>query len=63
VMSLHRAGQVMTVGTVLFSGSIYLLCWNVGPKYIWGPTTPIGGMLMIAGWVMMLSNAHPSHKN
>ena len=53
---MHRSGQVMAVGTVLFSGSIYLLCLNIGPKYIWGPTTPIGGMLIIAGWVMMLSN-------
>ncbi len=59
---IHRAGQVMAVGTTLFSGSIYLLCLNVGPKYIWGPTTPIGGMLIIAGWVMMLTNpnTHPS---
>ena len=55
-ITLHQAGQVMAVGTALFSGSIYLLCLNIGPKYIWGPTTPIGGMLMIAGWVMMLSN-------
>lgn len=53
---MHRAGQVMAVGTTLFSGSIYLLCLNIGPKYIWGPTTPIGGMLIIAGWVMMLTN-------
>jgi uncharacterized membrane protein YgdD (TMEM256/DUF423 family) len=53
---LHQAGQVMAVGTALFSGSIYMLCLNIGPKYIWGPTTPIGGMLMIAGWVMMLSS-------
>ena len=53
---MHQAGQVMAVGTVLFSGSIYLLCLNIGPKYIWGPTTPIGGMLIIGGWVMMLAN-------
>ena len=59
---LHRSGQVLAVGTVLFSGSIYLLCSNIGPKYIWGPTTPIGGMLLIAGWVMMLSN-HINNSN
>jgi uncharacterized membrane protein YgdD (TMEM256/DUF423 family) len=53
---IHQAGQVMAVGTVLFSGSIYLLCFNIGPKQILGPTTPIGGMLIIAGWVMLLSN-------
>lgn len=43
----------MALGTAMFSGSIYLLCLDIGPKPIWGPMTPIGGSLMIAGWVMV----------
>jgi uncharacterized membrane protein YgdD (TMEM256/DUF423 family) len=48
-----RAGQLISAGTVMFSGSIYLLCFGIGPKKIVGPTTPLGGLLMIAGWSML----------
>ena len=51
------AGKLMTVGTVLFSGSIYLLSLNIGPKKLLGPTTPIGGLCMIAGWIVLGINA------
>ena len=47
------AGQCMALGTVLFSGSIYCLCLEVGPKKVLGPTTPLGGLLMIAGWSLL----------
>ena len=47
----------ITLGTILFSGSIYLLSL----KYLWkanfrflGPITPIGGLLIILGWVALL---------
>lgn len=46
------AGKLLTCGTVMFSGSIYCLSLNIGPKAILGPTTPIGGMLMIGGWAV-----------
>lgn len=51
--SLHRAGKFMAAGSLLFSGSIYGLCLGVGPRKVLGPTTPIGGILMISGWVML----------
>eukprot|EP00956_Cyclotella_meneghiniana_P010236 scaffold14139_cov74-Cyclotella_meneghiniana.AAC.8 len=51
--STYSGGQIMALGTAMFSGSIYLLCLDIGPKPIWGPMTPIGGSLMIAGWVMV----------
>ena len=39
-------------GVVLFSGSIYGL---VLTSWSWlGPVTPIGGLLLIAGWVSLL---------
>jgi uncharacterized membrane protein YgdD (TMEM256/DUF423 family) len=54
LLSKYRtAGQLWGVGTVLFSGSIYCLCLGIGPRKILGPTTPIGGLLMIGGWAML----------
>mmetsp|Transcript_31447 Transcript_31447/g.69075 ORF Transcript_31447/g.69075 Transcript_31447/m.69075 type:complete len:135 (+) Transcript_31447:116-520(+) len=50
--SFATAGKMMTIGSVLFSGSIYCLTLDVGPKKLLGPVTPIGGLLMIGGWVM-----------
>ncbi|MBE8719116.1 DUF423 domain-containing protein [Sphingobacterium pedocola] len=44
-------------GTVLFSGSIYLLSfseyWKTNLKFL-GPITPLGGLLMIIGWTSLL---------
>ncbi len=46
---------LLSWGTILFSGSIYMLAlneWgNWGMEKIFGPITPIGGVCMIAGWV------------
>ena len=47
------AGKLMGMGNLLFSGSIYLLALDIGPKKILGPVTPLGGLLMIAGWVVV----------
>jgi len=41
---------LFTAGTVLFSGSIYLLCLKIGPGVLLGPLTPVGGLLLMAGW-------------
>ena len=38
-------------GTVIFSGSLYLLV-ATGQRW-WGAVTPIGGVAMIAGWVVL----------
>lgn len=44
-------------GCILFSGSIYLLSfkdvWKVNLRFL-GPITPLGGVLMIIGWVVIL---------
>ncbi len=47
------AGKLMGVGNLMFSGSIYCLALGKGPKMILGPITPIGGLLMIGGWVVV----------
>lgn len=50
-------GFIIT-GTILFSLSIYGLVWadTVGAslKMIFGPITPLGGTLMIIGWLLFI---------
>lgn len=47
----------LIVGTLLFSFSIYLLAfseyWNINLRFL-GPITPIGGMFMIIGWILLI---------
>ncbi|CAM4035186.1 Uncharacterized membrane protein YgdD, TMEM256/DUF423 family [Pedobacter westerhofensis] len=46
-----------TIGIVLFSGSLYLLATreitHISFVNIIGPVTPLGGLLLIAGWAML----------
>jgi uncharacterized membrane protein YgdD (TMEM256/DUF423 family) len=50
--SIKLPATLMTTGIVLFSGSIYLL---VLTKMRWlGPVTPIGGLLLIMGWLSLI---------
>jgi uncharacterized membrane protein YgdD (TMEM256/DUF423 family) len=46
--NLKRAMMLWCGGTAVFSGSIYLLC--LGYKGVLGPITPLGGLVLIAGW-------------
>lgn len=43
-------------GSWLFSTSIFLLVadglWSWGYTAIWGPITPLGGTMMIVGWLL-----------
>ena len=55
----QATGRAVTVpaglflaGTVLFSGSIYVLLLG-GPRLL-GPVTPLGGLCLIAGWISLL---------
>ena len=50
------AGRFFVAGIVLFSGSLYLLCYvkhNQLPLNWLGAITPFGGVAFIAGWVMI----------
>jgi uncharacterized membrane protein YgdD (TMEM256/DUF423 family) len=38
-------------GVSIFSGSLYLLCLT-GMKW-WGAVTPLGGVLLLAGWLLL----------
>lgn len=48
---LHRAAVCFAVGILIFSGSLYVLSLS-GIRML-GAITPIGGVLFIAGWVLL----------
>jgi uncharacterized membrane protein YgdD (TMEM256/DUF423 family) len=47
-----------TFGIILFSGSLYLLSCRYLLGWDWlaimGPVTPLGGLLLIMGWLMLV---------
>ncbi|HMP75695.1 MAG TPA: DUF423 domain-containing protein [Kiritimatiellia bacterium] len=52
------AGALWSIGILLFSGSIYLLATRAlfgieGWRWL-GPVTPLGGLCLIAGWIVLL---------
>lgn len=49
------SGYLWLAGVILFSGSLYALAFT-GLKWF-GPITPIGGVLFIAGWISLLVGA------
>ena len=57
LQSERVAFYLITLGTILFSVSIYFLSfaeyWKKNLKFL-GPITPLGGLLMIAGWVAII---------
>ena len=66
----HTAGNLVLLGTSLFSFSIFILSTRYitglgdGLVKIIGPVTPIGGLLIIAGWVFLgMSFVKRSEKN
>jgi uncharacterized membrane protein YgdD (TMEM256/DUF423 family) len=54
-----RICRMMTIGVIIFSGSIYLLAFKLILGLPWlkylGPITPIGGICMIASWFMLFN--------
>jgi len=53
------AFRLLLTGVLFFSGSIYLLtmreAWGMtGISKVLGPITPVGGLLMISGWIILL---------
>ena len=47
----NAAGWLLLVGVVIFCGTIYALAF--GAPRILGAVTPIGGMSLIVGWVLL----------
>ena len=50
--SLSTVAWLWLGGILVFSGSLYVLCLTGITKL--GAVTPIGGVLFIAGWIMLL---------
>ncbi|CAG8440648.1 10410_t:CDS:2 [Funneliformis caledonium] len=48
------AGSLMLTGILMFSGSIYLLVMDRNTFKFLGIVTPIGGLIMLAGWGALL---------
>ena len=46
---LNMTGLLWLIGIILFSGSLYYLALG-GPSWL-GPITPLGGLLLILGWL------------
>lgn len=46
------AGWLFTAGIMIFSGSLYTLVLT--SVTAWGAITPIGGVLLLAGWISLL---------
>lgn len=49
--SIIYSGYFMIIGTIIFSFSLYAICLTGISKL--GAITPIGGMLMILGWICL----------
>jgi len=53
----RSAAWCMMIGTFIFSVSIYFLSfadhWGVNLKFL-GPITPLGGLLMLIGWGILM---------
>lgn len=48
---LPLAGWAFVIGTILFSGSLYVLALT-GMRWL-GAITPFGGVAFIAGWILL----------
>ena len=61
---LNKSLYLMTIGTLLFSFSIYLLSLqdliNISLDFI-GPITPLGGIVLILSWIILLISIKKSN--
>ncbi len=49
---LTWAARLWCIGMILFSGSLYWLALG-GPRWL-GPITPLGGLALMAGWLLLI---------
>ena len=54
---LQWAGRLFIAGIILFSGSLYVLCYvkyaGINNKLWVGAITPVGGLCFIAAWLLL----------
>ncbi|MDQ2878804.1 MAG: DUF423 domain-containing protein [Pseudomonadota bacterium] len=51
-MRARGSAWLFVIGGALFAGSLYAMALGA-PGKIAGPVTPIGGLLLIAGWLLL----------
>ena len=56
VKNFSTAGWLFLAGSVIFSGSLYILALS-GVK-TWGAITPLGGVCLLAGWLTLAWNIY-----
>jgi uncharacterized membrane protein YgdD (TMEM256/DUF423 family) len=61
VSAMEWAARLWTVGVVLFSGSLYWLALG-GPRWL-GPVTPLGGLALMVGWLLVAVAAFGKRKD
>ncbi|PVU87278.1 hypothetical protein BB559_006130 [Furculomyces boomerangus] len=52
--TISLSAALIFSGSLMFSGSIYLLVLNRDRFKFLGPVTPIGGLALMAGWLALL---------
>lgn len=53
--TITAAGYLFTIGTLVFSGSLYTLVFT-GHRWL-GAVTPVGGVMLIIGWLLVAISA------
>ncbi len=48
---LNWSGYSFAAGVLIFSGSLYTICFTGITKF--GAVAPIGGLLMLGGWILL----------
>jgi len=56
--AVRHAARAFCAGIALFSGSLYVLV--LADLRFLGAVTPVGGVLLIAGWVLLAAGAGPA---
>jgi uncharacterized membrane protein YgdD (TMEM256/DUF423 family) len=51
VAGRRRSAAALTLGTILFSGTLYAMALT-GLRWL-GAVTPLGGLLLMAGWLLL----------
>tara|TARA_B100001094_G_C18132865_1_gene773287 strand:- start:432 stop:824 length:393 start_codon:yes stop_codon:yes gene_type:complete len=60
-VSLQIANVFFILGTLLFSGSIYLATWL--PQMQWSKLAPFGGSLLMLAWLTLSWTGYTLHKD
>lgn len=51
-----KIGVCWLAGVICFSGSLYWIALGGPVKLLW-PVTPFGGLLLLAGWALLIASA------